>query len=106
MKGNDTITLYRGVRLPTSEVKGWSKGSHVPVIGNALESWSAGSLIARNFAGSGTGGGGITSVVLAMDVPVKMIVGTARTGFGCLLEGEAVILGNMGGTAKVMYIKD
>jgi hypothetical protein len=106
LKGNDTVTLYRGVRLSTSEVKGWKEGSYVPVVGNTLESWSVGSGIAANFAGQGTGGAGTTSVVLAMDVPVKMIVGTAKTGFGCLSEGEVVVLGSKGGTAEVWFIQD
>ena len=56
-----------------------------------MESWSVGKHIAYNFSGSRAKG----SVVVA-DVPVLSIVGTARTGFGCLTEGEVVTVGALG----------
>lgn len=64
----------------------WKKGDVFDYNGNAIESWSASPNIARDFGRA-----------LMMDVPVKNIVSSARTGLGCLSEGEFIILGSIPG---------
>ena len=95
---SDTITLYRGVKVPNNLPVGKAfKNERVGIIkdmsvqGNSLESWSVSRQTAEGFAYAREGTQGL---VLAMKVPIKRIVGTARTGFGCLTEGEFVIIGS------------
>ena len=52
--------------------------------------------MAREFADGGYVNNA-QNVMLSMEVPVNRIVGTSRTGFGCLTEGEFVILGSVFG---------
>jgi hypothetical protein len=87
LKPTDTITLFRGVNLPSSARAGWTFGEAVDYQGNAIESWTVSKHTASGFGFS----------VVSMDVPVSNIVATARTGFGCLREGEFVILGSIPG---------
>jgi len=100
-KPEATIRLRRGVRLPRSEMTGWKEGDIKSIKGNALGSWSIERDAARSFA---TGGGfEQRGVVFEMDVPVSSIIGSARTGFGCLREGEFVTAG-ADGEAKVIFL--
>ena len=62
--------------------------------GNAVESWSLSSKIASWFGGAR----------LAMKVPIKNIVSTAVSGFGCLSEGEIVVGGNLKATATLIQV--
>lgn len=103
---DDTVRLYRGTNIPMKDMEGWDPGEVVKYEGNALESWSVSQDSANVFAdpidipmdGEDTYG-----VILEIEVPVKNVVGTARTGFGCLGEGEFVIKGCSvdGATARV-----
>lgn len=93
-KSGDTIRLRRGVNLPDSTVRGWNPGDTVTIEGNALESWSVGLGTARRFG----------RVTFEMDIHTDMIVGSARSGFGCLNEGEFVILGSVPGQAKILEV--
>jgi len=89
----DVIRLRRGVGLPDSVVQDWGTGDDVDVVGNVLESWSVGEDVAEDFARRSGRKRGQSGIVFEMDVPVELIVGTARTGFGALPEGEFVIQG-------------
>lgn len=53
-----------------------------------LTSWSADRTIAEEFASTTPG-----SFLYAIEVPVSWVIGSARTGFGCLHEFEFVLLG-------------
>jgi hypothetical protein len=94
----ETIRLRRGVRLPFSQVEKWEVGDQVQVGGNVLESWSVGRGTARRFARDPELDE--VGIVLEMDVPRSMILSTARTGFGCLKEGEFVVMGSRPGSAS------
>lgn len=96
----DTIRLRRGISLPRDVVAEWSVGDTIPIEGNALESWSVGEDIARRFTYNPRGHG----VILEMDVPVSMIAGSSRTGFGCLIEGEFVLQG-LPSDAKLIWMQ-
>jgi len=88
------ITLYRGIMI---EGGGDTRrtGDVSNYMGNAMESWSISQSIADLFAISDPKMG-VKGVVVSMEVPIENILGTAATGFGCLTEGEFVILGSMG----------
>jgi hypothetical protein len=100
---DDTIRLRRGVGIPRTDTSGWSVGDEVPIEGNTLGSWSIHYETAEDFAYS-AGRGDMNGVVFEMDVPVDMLVGSSRTGFGCLVEGEFVVQGGFG-NAKVAWMK-
>jgi hypothetical protein len=97
----DIIRLRRGVGLPDDVIQNWSVGDETNVVGNVLESWSVGKDIAEDFARRSGRKRGQTGIVFEMDVPIELIVGTARTGFGALTEGEFVIQG-IQGTGRVV----
>lgn len=93
-KIGDTIRLYRGTKRPLAESENWNSGDIISVRGNAIESWSLWDGIAKNFAVTGTDPSS-RSIVIEMNIPIERILSTARTGFGCLNEGEFVILGGI-----------
>lgn len=89
-KPDDTITLFRGINpggMPESGVKQYT--------GNVIESWSAGYEVALRFGHN----------ILTMDIPVKNILATAKSGFGCITEGEFVVFGNVPKQQAVMTAK-
>jgi hypothetical protein len=92
-KPDDKITLFRGVR---GEDYG-ETGDYLNYEGNTLGSWSVNSGIAERFATEDIHGmtPGAIGTVFTMDVPVRNIVGTAKTGFGCLSEGEFACVDNI-----------
>ena len=92
---DDTIRLYRGFHRSAESVGDWKPGDIVDYQGNAIESWSVSRDSAAVF---GRTQGEKQGIVVAMDIPVRNIVGSARTGFGCLTEGEFVIAGNIPGS--------
>ena len=100
-KPGDTVTLYRGYE----GAKGSSipdRGTDVNYAGNAMESWSILPSIAGSF-----GSNPIRGRVLSMNVPVENVLSIATTGFGCLPEGEFVILGSgKGNVAHIMSLDD
>jgi 2'-5' RNA ligase len=83
---NDYVTIWRGIgKLDVgrhNDLAGYK--------GNAIESWSASYKVALDFRNLGG------DVVGAL-VPVRNIIGTCKTGFGCLSEGEIVTLGTIPG---------
>jgi hypothetical protein len=101
--GVTEVTLFRGTGKTSIHVKKpavvftlpGSIGKAVSYHGNAMESWSASLLTAFGFG----------TVKLGMRVPRQNILCSARTGFGCLTEGEWVVLGNSnpGTEAQVLY---
>jgi len=96
----DTVTLFRGT---TSErVTGRRTWDVEDYKGNAIESWSISKGAAKDFAdGYGTGSQGS---VLSMNVPIENIIGTAVTGFGCVNEGEFVVLGSVPSEVSIAYV--
>lgn len=93
-KPGDTVKLFRGMK---HDQPIGSKGDNVPYRGNAMESWSVGYRPASAFA-MPKSESRPHGAVLGIEIPVENVLGTARTGFGCLSEGEFVIFGNIPGT--------
>jgi len=86
-KGIKEVILYRGASLDKSEEL--SEGTVVDYKANVLESWSLSQDVASDFATSTFEG-----VVFKAKIPVERILSTSGTGFGCLPEWEAVVLGS------------
>ena len=102
LKPSDMVTLYRGVALYNKH--DWEVGQVNKWKGNAIESWSLSRDVAGNFARERGEGMGLT---MAIRVPAMNIFSSARTGMGCLTEGEFIIFGNIPGqTAKVVDLID
>ena len=96
-KPGDTVRLFRGFDTGPNEPKlEWvpTADSNVGYYGNAIESWSASIDVAKNFG----------NTVLAMDVPIENVIGTCKTGFGCLTEAEFVIYANERGAPQTAYV--
>ena len=91
---NDKIRLRRGVRLPADAATSgeYELARGVAFEGSVMESWAVSPVIASGFS---EGVRGKTGVVLEMDVPRRNILSTGRTGFGCVIEGEVVVLGSI-----------
>lgn len=100
-KETDYITVFRGIS--GVELGNMKAGEIVRYAGNAAESWSLSSTVAKmGFADRAQ-----WSVVLATRVPIKRILSTCRTGLGCLPEQEIVVLGDFGTMkAKIIYVKE
>lgn len=95
--GIETVRLYRGFKTGSVEAATmFRKAGKVTVIGSPLQSWSLSYEVAEYFSGRQDG------VVFQMDVPRSLIMGTARTGFGCLAEGEFIVLGHPDNEARVV----
>jgi TPP-dependent pyruvate/acetoin dehydrogenase alpha subunit len=90
-KPDDEIMVFRGVHTHTDA----KVGEQVNYKGNAMEAWS----LSANVANGSFGAGGMT---YAMKVPVRSLLGTCRTGNGCLNEGEVIVLGGATSTATVV----
>jgi len=99
-----TIRLRRGVRLPLDMARDWNVDDLVPIEGNAIESWSLGKDVAERFT-HGRTYYTERGVIFEMDVPVEMIVGSSRTGFGCLMEGEFIVKG-LPSNARIAWLGD
>lgn len=84
-KPTDFIKLYRGFDITKDIISAKSRpdpGETVTYIGNPMESWSASKRTASGFG----------NTTISMWVPVANIVGTSRTGFGCVREGEYIVM--------------
>lgn len=95
------VSLYRGMgfesRPSWATVGKESRADLMPI-----NSWSTSRTQAVRFANGAAGnGGGAHKIVLQGTVPVELIIGTARTGFGCLNELEMVVLDASGKYAIV-----
>lgn len=93
------VRLYRGVTLPNNVIGDMKVLDYRTIRGNPLESWSVSKEIASGFASMA--GAGTKGVVFEALIPVENIVSTARTGMGCLSEGEFIVLGSNAGHARV-----
>jgi hypothetical protein len=91
---DDTVRrLFRGVQYGDS-LPDWKDGDKVSFGGNVLESWSVSEDIAREFS---------DGIILVADVPASSILSTARSGFGCLNEGEVVAFGSVPGSEVLVW---
>ena len=93
-RGITEVRLYRGVVLNDIDYKRVESAgfANVPMDTNAIESWSVSVMTAGVFAR-----GRPTGVVFATVVPAERILATPATGFGCLTEGEIIVLGGIDG---------
>jgi len=104
----DTIRLRRGFTIPDDDFAGWRDRAPnrnpllqtVEYNGSMLESWSVDTRTARDFALDRNYGE--TGVVFEMDIPRERLIGSARSGFGCLSEFEFVHLGAFGDEAAMI----
>jgi hypothetical protein len=99
----DTVRLYRGMSVDKSIVDEWMKNAgmtdnynllnteNVKYRGSVLESWSSNPNVAQGF--SHDYDPNEAGVVFQMDIPRARLMGSARSGFGCLDEWEFVHLG-------------
>lgn len=88
-KPTDTIQLFRGIEVRNAADDGYvalPRGV-ANYTGNAMESWSSSSSVASSFSVFQARN------VLSQSVPVKNIISTCRTGLGCLVEAEFVVMG-------------
>lgn len=82
--GITRVSVYRGMNLDASVTWGRA-GQHRPKLMPA-NSWSTDKNVSRNFG----------SIKFEATIPASRVLGTARTGFGCLSEWEYVILDSDG----------
>ena len=80
---DDYVKLYRG--FGSQGGKGWQARDKPAYYGNTIESWSVSPMEAANFG----------KVTISIAVPRSTVFCTARTGLGCMSEGEYVIFGNL-----------
>jgi hypothetical protein len=89
---DDMITVFRGVGKSAGDVSAKDIGTKIRYRGNAAESWSLSSKVSTQFG----------TFQLSMKVPVRNILSTSRTGPGCLIEGEVILMGNQDVEALVV----
>lgn len=97
-QGIKEVRLSRGVKLDTSP---GNVGDTVGLDTNSLESWT----VSRSVSGSFASGfkEGQTGIVFEAVVPAERILSTPTTGFGCLTEGEVIVLGGVtGDTSEIV----
>lgn len=92
------LRLYRGLTLPEKMLRGYRQGDEIEIEGNPLESWSSARWVAEDHKWTETNGVG---VVLEASIPVSEVVGTPRSGFGCLPEEEFVVMGSAPRKVKI-----
>ena len=92
--GIKDVVLFRGKEPGWKDTAGqpMRKGMDFKIVSNAASSWTAAPEIAVGFGD-----------VITARVPAKRILGTARTGFGCLRELEYVVLGGGDDTVTLDY---
>lgn len=78
------LTLYRGMNVKTTSSMGDVVFGFDTMILQPASSFSASPSTAFSFAGE---------MVMSVRVPISEVLGTARTGYGCLNESEFVLLG-------------
>jgi hypothetical protein len=107
-EGVREITVYRGMAWRPGagfreEPPSWVDDPDAGISLSAMSSFSVDPAEARKFAVNGAGGEGQGKpVVLAGTIPVERIIGTPRTGVGCLPEYEVVVLGGASDRFTVM----
>ena len=86
--GINSIRLQRGIDLSVDEVQlimdQIQLGDQVGINSNAMESWTTDPRISSKFG----------NTTLEANVPANRIIGSARTGFGCLDEYEFIVIGS------------
>jgi hypothetical protein len=87
------ITVYRGYSNDKEPYAPSDIGNKVVYRGNVMESWSLSPEVASEFG----------NIIIGTKVKARNVLSTARTGFGCLTEGELVILGNSRIEATLIY---
>lgn len=93
--GITEVTVFRGVGRG---IDGVDVGDTINYKGNPIESWSVDPWIAYG------GFSGQHGAVFGTKVSVKNLLCTPVTGFGCLVEGEFVLLDNIpGAQVSVIY---
>jgi len=112
-----TIRLRRGMTVSQAQFDKWEAQAQangtsllsgndtltVDYSGSVLESWSTEFSTAAEFAYPRTGKVGI---VFEMDIPRERLIGSARSGFGCLNEFEFIHLGAYGDEdARIMFVR-
>jgi hypothetical protein len=83
----DTLTLFRGF---TSDDE-YALDRWANLRQNSLSSWTVSPAVANKFAVNPSGG--TYGYIVRITVPLSRVVGSCRTGFGCLTEGEFVLAG-------------
>jgi hypothetical protein len=92
------VSVYRGMRFGYDAPE-WAKAdgeAKRPQL-QPINSWATSRAQARKFATNY--GMGYNAVIFEATVPVELVLGSARTGFGCLNETEIVIM-DADGAAK------
>lgn len=82
---NGSIVVYRGLRGRP----GYKAKETIPYQGNAIEAWSISPQKAFIYS----------PPMIAMRVPVRSVMCTARTGLGCLPEGEVIVMSGLAGAS-------
>jgi len=101
----DTVRVYRGIQ--SDKAFDYTVGQSTTAKGNPLESWSFDFGVAERFARGYPSSGGspyLRGAVMSMNVPVNRIVSSGRTGFGCMAEGELVLLGSTGDNVEIALL--
>ena len=97
-EGVDSVILYRGAVLDADELlahgaenptAAWQNGI-MPMRLQPSSSFSLSPEVAKGFS---THGEGEVNVIIAVRVPRSRILGTYRSGYGCMDEQEFVVLG-------------
>lgn len=81
----DSIKHMGGNKVESGDI-GWQP----------MSSWSSEEKVARNFATGHLGSGGDIKVIHTASIPVERVIGTTRTGYGCLNEWEVVVMDTEG----------
>lgn len=102
-RGITEVRLHRGVKFSWEvDLDQDSIGRPIRIETNALSSWSLDQGEAEVFAKDRPSGW--MGVVFETIVPADRILSTPHTGFGCLIEGEVVVIG--GGADDTAMIVD
>lgn len=84
------VSLYRGMKFPGVPAPEWAKTSgakRVPL--QPINSWTTSKGTSSSFSGQ-------NGVLLKASIPVELVLGTGRTGFGTMFENEFVVFDNDG----------
>lgn len=92
--GIKEVGLYRGMHFSPGTEPSWLFEGEGPADLSPVNAWTSLKSIANlsYFGSAGTGSGWM----LEATVPRELVLGTARTGFGCLHEWEYVVMNNPG----------
>lgn len=104
-RGIKEVRMYRGVGFD-GDPEDWYHRMDDPIEieTNALESWSVGKGVGGDFAVRAAAKQ-VVGVQFETTVPAERILSCPVTGFGCLTEGEVLVLGGVeGDTAEIGQI--